>query len=169
MNYQNFISFDIYLLLIICFLSVVCYFISVDLLISISGHWNVYQWYHVDIIEFIQSSDIFLMAKIYIFRKQWLSCILMLELALLEQSSNKYFMEYYSCLAFCFYKLKIYNRSERYYLLYLECNPKHLNTLVCLANIYVSSNQYIKAEIIYERILNIDPENKIAREYLHSS
>lgn len=163
-NNVHLISFDIYLVFIICFLSIICYFISFDIRQSISDNLNLYK---IDRIKVIQSDYILLIAKSYILRKEWLSCILMLELMINNIEESKDLKEYYNCLAFCFYSLNMYGKAKEYYLESIKRYPEDLNTLMSLAEVYNKSKDSNKATELYRKILSIDKNNRSAQLYLN--
>lgn len=166
MNLSNVISFDIYLLLIVCFLCIMCYLISTDLIISILNNIKLFKLRDTNKSNTANLLDILGIAKIYILRNQWLSCILMLEYVLLQDKLKENLIEYYNCLAFCFCKLDIYDKAEKYYILSLKNYPGDINTLYCLANLYTLYNKPIKAREMYQNILRIDPTDTTVKKYL---
>lgn len=60
-------------------------------------------------------------------------------------------------------QLQAYKEKEQTYLKLLEANPKDINSLVGLGNLYFDYQQYGLAVNMYERALKIDPENTFVR------
>ena len=81
----------------------------------------------------INNLDTIHLVKAYILRKQWLSCIFMLE-QLLDSESNT--IELYNWLGFCYLSTKFYTISEEYYKRALIINPSNRECLQNLSNLY---------------------------------
>lgn len=104
-----------------------------------------------DYINKVTEENILNLANIYILKKQWLICILMLE-EYLENNSPT--IESYNCISFCYLSTKLYNISEYYYKKALNLDPSNIICLKNLANIYSTNymNDKIKQEIIHKQI-----------------
>nr|YP_009296263.1 hypothetical protein Sebd_111 [Sebdenia flabellata]AOM65198.1 hypothetical protein Sebd_111 [Sebdenia flabellata] len=160
--------FQIYLLFIIFLLITICYFISNDILKIISRNtilYNIYQNIQEKYVSPDHNHNI-KAAKAYIYEKKWLSCILMLEFYIDNQSNN--IEAYYSLIALCYYNLNLYKYAKKYYLKAIQIYPKNIITLHQLAETYKKCKEIKSAIAIYQQIYFLDPHNKIAKHNINN-
>lgn len=148
--------FDIYLFFIIAFLVFVSYIILFESIQSIS-------------IFYIYTKDNTLKkCQYYIFRKQWLSYIFILEFN--SRKKNKFSKDTINHidrkLGSCFDNLKHYKTAIKYYSRYLKEQTEDIFILEKLGYIYQKQKYDKQALLIYQKLIEIDPSNKQAIKYL---
>ena len=166
-NYSS-IKLDIYLICLIFFLGVLCYLISYDITKTILNALNLYNIYKINIKQIVTTKDLLTIAQSYIFRKKWLSCILILEFFINKQLYDNDIEKLYNYLASCFYSLKLYNKAEQYYMKIIEIYPSNIDALNKLADIYNKLKETNKATLIHKKISKIDKNNKTAQNYANN-
>ena len=104
----------------------------------------------------IDDNDIFNLAEVYINRKLWLSCILLLEKYINLYSKSK--EEFYSCIGFCYLSTGFCRISEENYEQALKTNNNNISYLNQLIKIYSynPSRNKTKLEKTYKKIQEIE-------------
>lgn len=153
----------LYFICIIFFLVPVCTLITIEIYkLSINSTMK----YRINIETLNKTNKIYHilnLAEIYIKQKKWLTCILLLE------SNKKHILnkdQYYNSIAFCYYKIKLYNLAQFYYKKSIEQNNKDLNSLLSIAKIYEITKNTKKAISTYTKILDIDYKNETAKKQI---
>nr|YP_009565282.1 hypothetical protein [Gelidium sinicola]QBA96633.1 hypothetical protein [Gelidium sinicola] len=84
--------------------------------------------------------DILSLAQVYISRKQWINCIMLLERYLNESTNDINLIEIYKCIGFCYFSKSFYCLAEDYYRKGLEKSPSNIDCLQNLKRIYSKNN-----------------------------
>lgn len=103
--------------------------------------------------------DAFILAKIYIKKKLWLSSIKILESKCLEDLDSK--SKYFNVVGFSYYNMKQYDLAKSYYLKALSLKKDYLIALQNLAKIYELTNEVSLALETYNSVLLYDPDNSV--------
>lgn len=152
--------FQLYLVFIILFLTPICY-----LLVSQVAKLIVENRLFKTLIPFdrnqrLSKQQVLSLAKIYIHKKQWLSCILMLELYVKIDNPN--LGDYYNSIGFCYQLINLNRLAKYYYSQAKEFSPSNILFLKNLAKAYWMCNDLQASLSIYKQILKLDPQNQIA-------
>ncbi|MGH0883578.1 tetratricopeptide repeat protein [Bacillus paranthracis] len=97
-------------------------------------------------------------------QKRWLSCILILEKNIKDKS--KLIINFYNSIGFCYYYLKIYSLSEYFYEQAIRKKNNDTTILCNLAQVYTKNNKYQQAIKIYQAVLRLESNNKVAQQQL---
>lgn len=159
--YNSVFLFRIYLTIAIIFLFPLCSFITLEL-----SRFLVY--YYLRFIKFSKSShdllkvdDVFILFKYYLKKKEWFSCIIMLEFFQELQNIN-----YSNSLGICYQKISLNSIARYYYLQALEHDSMNLIVLHNLASVYDKIGNKEKAIRIYKKIISINSNDKVATKFL---
>lgn len=159
---NNFISF-LYLFLLLFVLTPICFIVTIQIF-QLLFNYAIFRGIllkqnsrDVDI------SQILSLAKIYISRKKWFTCILMLEAEIHIHDDPRY----YNCIGFCYYNMKWNNLAKLYYLKALDKSPKYIIALSNLAKVYHLMEDEEKATELYQKIILLDNNNKVAKRFLN--
>ena len=156
--------FRIYLIIAIIFLLFLCSFMTLELIKSCIYYYIYFvKFYGIDHKNFNIDNIIFLF-QYKLKKKQWFSCILMIEFFQEVQDIN-----YSNFLGICYQKLSLDFVAEYYYLQVLNYDSKNLVILHNLAEIYCKIDKKEEALKIYNRIISIDSNDKIAMKILMNS
>lgn len=71
-------------------------------------------------------------------------------------------------IALCYSALNNNELEEKYFLEAVNKDPKNINSMNGLAAFYLKTNEIVKAQVYYTKVLAIDPKNEIARNKLDS-
>nr|QCI09081.1 hypothetical protein [Inkyuleea mariana] len=155
----NIIVVRLYLVLTICFLIPICFLVSVELLNLFRR--NILFNRRVEFIQSIQinKEQILALAKVYINKQKWLTCILMLEFYISLNSINN--ANYYNCIGFCYQKILLNKIAKYYYINAMLLSPDSLSILKNVANIYKICGDTDNASKVYDKILQINKINNI--------
>nr|YP_009510980.1 hypothetical protein [Hydropuntia rangiferina]AXI96653.1 hypothetical protein [Hydropuntia rangiferina]UAD87336.1 hypothetical protein [Hydropuntia rangiferina] len=129
--------FELYIIILICFLLPVCYFITNNLK-YIYKQANILN--NIKKLEnkiYIEYKDIIYIINTYIKRKKWLHCIAMLEFYLNQSSisENKILANYYNYIGLCYQLIDMYKIAKKYYLKAYNKQPNNKEILKNLNNI----------------------------------
>lgn len=105
------------------------------------------------------------LACTYIERKLWITCINLLEGAIIKK--YKPAAEYYNLLGLCYLKMMIYNIAYYHYSQAILEEPNNLTSLFSIGKIYTLTEKKQQAVGVYSKILDIDHNNKIAQEAIN--
>uniref|UniRef100_A0AAU7YPK1 Ycf37 n=1 Tax=Gracilaria hainanensis TaxID=2871843 RepID=A0AAU7YPK1_9FLOR len=150
--------FEIYLILVTCFLLPICYLIT---------HSITYMYHQLKSLKnipeaknlmCINNTNILYLANTYINRKRWLDCITMLEFYITQIRTNeiKVIAQYYNCMGLCYQNANIYKIAQQYYLKAYDKTPLEKQILINLANIYKLSGDTENATKIYEKLFSLN-------------
>nr|YP_010902809.1 hypothetical protein REP59_pgp171 [Hypnea flava]WCH54863.1 hypothetical protein [Hypnea flava] len=123
--------------------------------------YKIYQNYKL-INSSFNHKDIFELLQIYIKQNKWLACIIKVEQK--HKKEKNLAAEYYNIIGYCYYSLEIYYLATYYYQKALEKEPNNIITLFSLGKIYKLTKKYKKAYNIYDQIIMLDSNNKIAKK-----
>ena len=151
----------LYLITLTCFLAIISFIVTYEIYRIFNDYViiNNKLSYNQEAVQ----DDLYL-AKVYMKRKKWLSCIFMLEKGISQE--NIYIAKNYNILGFCYYNVKQYKCAEQYYKEATKKEPNNTIFLCNLAKIYVLTKQYQNAKKTYQQVIKIDKNNKKAREQL---
>ena len=107
------------------------------------------------------------LAQIYIERNLWMSCITFLENQIDEDKEEKYYIEYYQVMGFCYLKMRLYKLAHYYYTKVINKEPENINGLMSIARIHSLANRIPDAINTYYKVLTIDQNNKIAKQSIN--
>nr|YP_010195878.1 hypothetical protein LK221_pgp177 [Gracilaria bursa-pastoris]UAD83275.1 hypothetical protein [Gracilaria bursa-pastoris] len=157
--------FEIYLILVTCFLLPICFLITNNL---------IYIYHHLKSLKQIEkitnknminidNKHILYLAKIYINRKKWLDCITILEFHMKQIRINKLIIsaEYYNYIGLCYQYVNIYKIATKYHLKAYNKAPFIKQTLQYLANIYKISGDIERANEIHNKLTNLNSNEGI--------
>lgn len=113
--------------------------------------------------DVLSIDQILTLANIYIQRKQWFECILLLESEIEHDVDNLY---YYNLTGYCYYSMNLNDLAKLYYLKALALSPSSVMILINLAKVYHLLEEFDNAVDTYRQILFFDKNNKIAKKYL---
>nr|YP_009500348.1 hypothetical protein [Gracilariopsis heteroclada]AXE43510.1 hypothetical protein [Gracilariopsis heteroclada] len=128
--------FELYLILVISLLLLICYFITNSLYMLYSQAYILQKLFKLNNKYKLPKDDILNLAKVYIKRKQWLYCTTMLEFYIDQTQSNQHIAEYYNYLGLCYQYIKLYEIAKSYYLKAYNKEPSIKYIIKNLANIY---------------------------------
>lgn len=111
-----------------------------------------------------QEDTVLKLVQIYMKQKRWLSCILILEKNIKDKS--KLIINFYNSIGFCYYYLKIYSLSEYFYEQAIRKKNNDTTILCNLAQVYTKNNKYQQAIKIYQAVLRLESNNKVAQQQL---
>nr|QVY57979.1 hypothetical protein [Betaphycus gelatinus] len=151
----------LYLITLNCFLAIICYLITFEIY-KIFNYYRLISYklpYNQKTLEKTIN-----LSKVYMNYKEWLFSIFTLE----KYIQYNYISLSKPCntLGFCYYNTKNYNFAEYYYNKAIDKEPNNTIFLSNLAEIYVMNKEYQKAKQIYEKVINIDKNNKKAERQL---
>nr|YP_009731998.1 hypothetical protein [Gracilaria edulis]QHS70568.1 hypothetical protein [Gracilaria edulis]UAD85524.1 hypothetical protein [Gracilaria edulis] len=129
--------FELYIIIIICFLLPICYFITNNL---------KYIYKQANILNnikkpkdtiYIEHQNIIYIINTYIKRKKWLYCITMLEFYINQSSidEDKILANYYNYIGLCYQLMDIDKIAKKYYLKAYNKQPNNKEILKNLNNI----------------------------------
>nr|YP_009488641.1 Ycf37 [Grateloupia filicina]AWD77363.1 Ycf37 [Grateloupia filicina] len=154
--------FQLYLVFIILFLIPICYLVTNEIVKFLFESRLFKFLIPLDRSRKLTKEQVLSLAKIYIRKKQWLSCILMLEFYSKIDNSN--LGEYYNSIGFCYQLINLNILAKDYYDQARASSPSNILFLKNLAKAYGLCNDLQASLSIYEQILELDPQNKIALE-----
>nr|YP_010904003.1 hypothetical protein REQ00_pgp171 [Caulacanthus ustulatus]WCH57254.1 hypothetical protein [Caulacanthus ustulatus] len=150
----------IYLICLASFLFPICFLITLEIYKTLKNHI---------IINYTKNSfdnnNLLHLAQAYIKQNKWLKCITILENNI--EVEDKVIIKCYNGLGFCYYHIEEYGLSEYYYKKILKQEPYNISTLFKLANVYSLSKDSKNARNIYQKVLELDKDNTIARKALN--
>nr|YP_010197927.1 hypothetical protein LK227_pgp175 [Gracilaria multipartita]UAD86343.1 hypothetical protein [Gracilaria multipartita] len=154
--------FEIYLILVTCFLLPICFLITNNLIYIYHHLKSLKQITKKSMIN-IDNKDILYVAKIYINRKKWLDCITILEFYMKQIRINELIIsaQYYNYIGLCYQSVNIYKIATKYYLKAYNKAPFIKQTLQNLANIYKLSNDTESANKIQNKLTNLNKNEDI--------
>nr|WCH54664.1 hypothetical protein [Hypnea edeniana] len=129
--------------------------------ITTNGIYKIYQNYKL-VDSNINHKDLFELLQVYIKQKNWLDCIIRVEQK--TKTEQTVATEYYNIIGYCYYSLEIYYLATYYYQKALEQEPNNMITLFSLGKIYKLTKKYKKARRMYNHIIILDSNNKIAKQ-----
>nr|YP_010198130.1 hypothetical protein LK226_pgp176 [Gracilaria ornata]UAD86546.1 hypothetical protein [Gracilaria ornata] len=153
--------FEIYLILVTCFLLPICFLITNNLIYIYHQLKSLKQIEETTNPMNIDNKHILYIAKIYIHRKKWLDCITILEFYMKQIKINEpiILVQYYNYIGLCYQSVNIYKIATKYYLKAYNKAPFIKQTLKNLANIYKLSGDTESASKIYYQLNGLN-ENK---------
>nr|YP_010197110.1 hypothetical protein LK098_pgp176 [Crassiphycus crassissimus]UAD84914.1 hypothetical protein [Crassiphycus crassissimus]UAD85118.1 hypothetical protein [Crassiphycus crassissimus] len=155
--------FEVYLMLITCFLLPICYLITNSL---------KYIYNQIEILKSIQKTKnkknidhkkIIYAANVYMNRKQWIDCITMLEFYINQITVNevKIKAQYYNYIGLCYQSAYIYKIAQKYYLKAYNKLPLEKEILKNLANIYKISGDIENAQKIDQKLILLNKHQNV--------
>nr|YP_009732463.1 hypothetical protein [Gracilaria textorii]QHS70960.1 hypothetical protein [Gracilaria textorii] len=155
--------FEIYLILVTCFLLPICFLITNNL---------IYIYHHLKFVKQIEektnmmkidNKHILYIAKIYINRKKWLDCITILEFHMKQVKINELIIlvQYYNYIGSCYQSVNIYKIATKYYLKAYNKAPCIKQTLKNLANIYKLSGDIESTSKINDQLIGLNTNEDI--------
>nr|UAD84098.1 hypothetical protein [Gracilaria changii] len=144
--------FELYLVLITCFLLPTCYLITNSLRYMYNQIETINKIQKINHRTQLNSKKILFLTNIYINRKKWLDCITMLEFYINQIRINKVRAEYYNYIGLCYESTYMYKIAQKYYLKAYNISPLEKNILKNLANIYKISGDIKNAKKINQRL-----------------
>nr|YP_010196083.1 hypothetical protein LK014_pgp180 [Gracilaria caudata]UAD83480.1 hypothetical protein [Gracilaria caudata] len=155
--------FEVYLILITCFLLPICYLITNSL---------KYIYNQIEILKSIQKTKnkknihnkhIMSIANIYMNRKQWLDCITMLEFYINQNTIDEIAVkaQYCNCIGLCYQSAYIYKMAQKYYLKAYNKLPFKKEILKNLVNIYKISGDIESANKIDQELILLNKHHNI--------
>nr|UAD87131.1 hypothetical protein [Gracilaria pacifica] len=149
--------FEVYLILVTCFLLPICYLIT-NSLISIYDEVKTLMNIRKKSTMYINNKNVLYIAKIYIHRKQWLDCITMIEFYMIQIVINETttIVQYYNYIALCYQSIKIYTIAKKYYLKAYQQEPLNKDILKNLANIYKLSGDIESANKTDQQLIELN-------------
>nr|YP_010198540.1 hypothetical protein LK037_pgp149 [Gracilaria pacifica]UAD86956.1 hypothetical protein [Gracilaria pacifica] len=148
--------FEVYLILVTCFLLPICYLIT-NSLISIYHQVKTLMNIKKSTI-YINNKNVLYLAKIYIHRKQWLDCITMIEFYMTQIVINETttIVQYYNYIALCYQSINMYTIAKKYYLKAYQQEPLNKHILKNLANIYKLSGDIENANKTDQKLIELN-------------
>nr|YP_009346939.1 hypothetical protein [Gracilaria firma]APR74474.1 hypothetical protein [Gracilaria firma] len=156
--------FELYLVLITCFLLPTCYLITNSLRYIYDQIKTINKIQKINNKTQLNNKKILSLIKIYINRKKWLDCITMLEASINQIPINKISAEYYNYIGLCYESANMYKIAQRYYLKAYNISPLEKNILKNLANIYKISGDIKNAKKINQRLILLN-KNEYTSNY----
>nr|YP_009244527.1 hypothetical protein Gchil_118 [Agarophyton chilense]AMK96769.1 hypothetical protein Gchil_118 [Agarophyton chilense]ASP44664.1 hypothetical protein [Agarophyton chilense]UAD84301.1 hypothetical protein [Agarophyton chilense] len=146
--------FELYLIILICPLLLICYLITnslTSIYIQIKVIRNIKE---IKRQLYLENDYILYISYLYMKRKKWLCCITMLEFYIDQIKINEIEMigEFYNCIGLCYQAIEMYKIAKRYYLEACKRTPLQQHILKNLANIYNAVGDIKNANKIYQRI-----------------
>nr|YP_010902410.1 hypothetical protein REP52_pgp172 [Hypnea nidifica]WCH54265.1 hypothetical protein [Hypnea nidifica] len=111
-----------------------------------------------------KNKELFELLQAYIKQKNWLACIIKVEQKIQIEKTLE--TEYYNIIGYCYYSLEIYNLAIHYYTKALKQEPNNMITLLSLGKTYKITQKFEKAYNIYNKIIILDSNNKIAKKQI---
>nr|YP_010502367.1 Ycf37 [Grateloupia turuturu]UXC96780.1 Ycf37 [Grateloupia turuturu] len=152
--------FQLYLVFIILFLIPICYLVINEIVKLLFENRLFKSLIPLDRSQKLTKEQVLSLAKIYIRKKHWLSCILMLEFYAKIDKFN--LGEYYNSIGFCYQLINSNILAKDYYDQARASSPSNILFLKNLAKVYWLCNDLQASLSTYEQILELDPQNKIA-------
>lgn len=162
----NLLVFNLYIIIILIFLVIIGFFLSLDLLNIVYA--NLYLSYNISLqkVDNLNINQLQFYINAYIKKKNWFLCISMLEFYqdsnILEKS------QILGYIAYCYKQMFYWEISQYYYLQALIYSPESIIILQQLADLYNILSNKKQAREMYERIISIDSNNILANKYLQS-
>lgn len=153
-----------YLTFLICLLIPVCLLISVDIYNSYQSYLNIYSIKKNQNTRQSDDSQIINLACIYINKKRWKSCIILLEQQIYLYQTNQNQGRYFHYLGLCYYTMKLYHLAIFFYIQILKEDPNNVFYLSKVGQIYNLMHEYSKAIETYTKILYVDKDNLNVKE-----
>nr|YP_010197517.1 hypothetical protein LK244_pgp176 [Gracilaria flabelliformis subsp. simplex]UAD85933.1 hypothetical protein [Gracilaria flabelliformis subsp. simplex] len=155
--------FEIYLILVTCFLLPICFLITNNLIYIYHQLKSLKQIEETANLMNIDNKHILYIAQIYINRKKWLDCITILEFYRKQIKINELIIlvQYYNYIGLCYQSINIYKIATKYYLKAYDKAPFIKQTLKNLANIYKLSGDTDNASKIYDQLTNLSKDKDI--------
>lgn len=163
---QHILLFRFYVIISFSFLIPLLFFISVELYklvkiqIFVRFNININQLHLVDLTK----NNIKLLVNIYINRKKWFIVISLLELSELFNLIDSIYL--YNMLAYVYQNLSYLRLAEYYYFKALLNQPNNISVLNNLASLYDFFAENKKALEVYRRILVLDNNYVIPKNYI---
>ena len=153
----------LYFICIIFFLLPVCILITIEIYKLLINNMMIYK-INIETSNRTNNTNYILnLAEIYIKQKKWLRSILLLESNKNNIPNNN---QYYHPIAFCYYKIQLYDLAEFYYNKSIEDNNEDIHSLLNIAKIYQIKQNTKKAINTYAKILDIDHKNDTAKKQI---
>nr|YP_010903603.1 hypothetical protein REP92_pgp172 [Hypnea wynnei]WCH56455.1 hypothetical protein [Hypnea wynnei] len=146
----------IYLASLILILSAACFIITNEIYKNFKNYKFINSKInknHKELLEILQ---------VHINRKNWLACIIKVEQIIKNKENLS--IEYYNIIGYCYYSIKIYHLANYYYQQTIQQEPNNIIALFSLGKIYILTKKYKKAYDIYNTIIILDSNNKIAKK-----
>nr|YP_008144759.1 Ycf37 [Grateloupia taiwanensis]AGO19947.1 Ycf37 [Grateloupia taiwanensis] len=157
--------FQLYLVFIILFLIPLCYLVTNEIVKLLFENRLSKSLIPLGRSQKLTKEQVLSLAKIYIRKKQWLSCILMLEFYAKIDNSN--LGEYYNSIGFCYQLIDFNLLAKDYYSQARAFSPSNILFLKNLAKVYWLCNNLQDSLSTYKQILELDPQNKIALDNIN--
>ena len=164
-NQNSVFMFQLYLVFIILFLTPICYLAGSQLVKLLVENHLFKSLILLDRNQRLTKEQVLFLAKIYINKKQWLSCILMLEFYSKIDKPNS--GEYCNSIGFCYQLMNLNRLAKYYYSQAKKISPSNILFLKNLANAYLICNDPQASLSTYKQILEFDSQNHIALENIN--
>nr|YP_010196701.1 hypothetical protein LKZ11_pgp178 [Gracilaria cliftonii]UAD84505.1 hypothetical protein [Gracilaria cliftonii] len=158
--------FEIYLILITCFLLPICYLITNNLKYIYNQIETLKNIYNAKNEKQISNKNILYVANTYMNRKKWLDCITMLEFYINQINIDevKVIAKYYNHIGLCYESTYIYKIAQQYYLKAYNKSPSEKEILKNLANIYKISGNTDNANKINQKLISLNNKDYISKQ-----
>nr|YP_009399011.1 hypothetical protein [Taenioma perpusillum]ARW68408.1 hypothetical protein [Taenioma perpusillum] len=148
----SFSLFYLYLFIVLLFLCPLFYFVTLELyqIVKFFLYFTLKYKFISKTLLILHHSQYIEIINTSIRKKDWFTCICMLEFYLLHELLNVNII--YKYLAYCYKELLYFDLAEYYYLKILQNYPDQLNILYYLKELYNLSGDKVKSCQIAERI-----------------